>query len=37
MSLVNEDFHCWAGQRTWHSLESELRVIVRHDGPVHPR
>jgi hypothetical protein len=30
-----EDFRGWAGERTWRSLESELRVIARHDGHVH--
>ncbi|WP_207212058.1 DUF6228 family protein [Promicromonospora panici] len=32
-----EDFRGWDGERTWHSLESELRLIARHDGHVHLR
>ncbi|MFI2486886.1 DUF6228 family protein [Promicromonospora kroppenstedtii] len=32
-----EDFRGWAGDRTWHSLESELQLTALHDGQVHLR
>jgi hypothetical protein len=32
-----EDFRGWEGERTWHSIESELQVIASHAGHVHLR
>ncbi|WP_319946608.1 DUF6228 family protein [Cellulosimicrobium cellulans] len=30
-----DEFRGWTGERTWQSLEDELRVDARHDGHVH--
>ncbi|WP_220084462.1 DUF6228 family protein [Cellulosimicrobium sp. I38E] len=32
-----DEFRGWTGERTWQSLEDELRVVARHDGHVHLR
>lgn len=32
-----DDFRGWSGDRTWRSLEDELRVHATHDGHVHLR
>ncbi|MFF2620557.1 DUF6228 family protein [Oerskovia jenensis] len=32
-----DEFRGWTGERTWESLEDELRVAARHDGHVHLR
>ncbi|MEV7962518.1 DUF6228 family protein [Oerskovia paurometabola] len=32
-----DEFRGWTGERTWQSLEDELRVAARHDGHVHLR
>jgi len=32
-----DDFRGWDGDRTWRSLEDELRISARHDGHVHLR
>ncbi|MCF4123741.1 DUF6228 family protein [Antribacter sp. KLBMP9083] len=34
---LSDDFRGWTGERTWRSLEDELRVTARHDGHVHLR
>ncbi|MET3977430.1 DUF6228 family protein [Cellulosimicrobium funkei] len=32
-----DEFRGWTGERTWQSLEDELRLDARHDGHVHLR